>query len=1724
MHTELRVRTLCELVLNKDFYLQPSVVSLLDPYGHVISKNAMIGTSANYDIALNKVHVHVDKDAARIILDLDCLETSKSCSYSNMWHVHAIASILERPLTSIYPDKNLRIRPMFHKVITPRIHTHHLQEVSIPILIMWTTTNTFMHSTQWSPNHFVPCIDVNLRQNKLSTASASVSGITSHLPSTPSIIHLTSTDLPMDCSLSDSTLTSLPASSPTSCDIQDQLKSSSAPPANPSATVTSQSSIIPLTLTDSQVESNLLPTLCTSDSLSDSSLPSSSPTSRDIQDQLKSSSAPPANPSATVTSQSSIIPLTLTDSQVESNLLPTLCTSDSTLTMTSNLPGSSLFKLKHTDNQFKASSESVSKGILVSALYKAKLSKKVKPKQHKQASSKSIKCFMRAVDSNNQTRSTSSTISPEDEKTSSSPQEERPVFPSHSSSVSTSKAPQEARTSKSNSVTTSSVVNAKLVVQPPSKVKLTTLALVNALSKMQKHTCTYKPPKAGTTSKKISTYFPPLVVRSASDVSGDCPHSESSQLSTSSSSDDEYSDYHLYLSESDNDSNPDVSDNYCEDAMETEVTPEVVVQSQTQGHPLPFPSLPCQWYQHQHDLSIKNAARMRSRHSNLTTKDIKGNILSVNRCTVKETLVQSIERLQDRIKDNTDSKAKKNFSALLKVGRFVLARGPVVRTRDAGDIYVREKGLTDNIYSAIELYEIFCKYLSVSQVYMFRQAYLVQNAPESDLDAVMTSLNQMIDKDEIVKEITEQRLKELLLPAVKYMDTPRDKLVMKGLIGELTNNNTFTSSLLGLKSRRGVTSAREKLHSHLSQYQQICKTSQTVRNDLTTQQQYKLTQRIISRRKLNEIKVISEGRGRKLKITEFPELSAVLTFAFGEYDMREGGGGLEAHPRLTIGTMYKSSDSVLTMKRAREILLSCAPQGFRISLSACYNYTENYRAGSKQASQHHAGKDVNASLSLRKPPRTGVEHLVVNLHWTTANVNLLIDGAHGLPNAIVVSKDAKAVVPSEISPVQIQGHSWKKRTVLPDHSWDQSRTNSVTPMTFLFLETVIRQLPATTIETLELPVSETTTLHLKRTGQGVTLINLSFFEPETTFRCLNEILYLLTLAVLDPFFRNLTTGQLKDEFTFIVDNGPAEQPSSPLVQMSLIRLLKVLNLKKIVQVSFAEYHSKRNFVERVHAEENRVLSKHGPFSSKSVHPQAVAGSKEHVDNMEHMANEVCSCISQGSFGSKSLLAFRGVKPSDFVFVDEKPLQKFLDMSEEGKQQFDPFSYSVEQGTLLDKLHFIWGVDRNFTGSYLQDYRAINNELITGIRTAWVDKYTSCFYSTTDSTNIKRFELQPIPDYLRWLKTGELHYLPLEERSLLLGEWDDIPGAYLPSKIMELCYALVPNPDDDMIAQISLLAWITPQEVKGFFKKVHDQFDSQMKIEVSRRMWKSHLLFQNNTKVQLEGLCRNMKIPFTASTLKHQLVQLISEAKGEDPPTTPGPLYNGNISSIPRTLASVNHLTMPELRAILIHHGYSPVGKKDQLVIKVFLLRTNQLTAITAREEKQINDLIEMTNKVIYKQRELNISSHIYRKRIFTLQTKSPHFIKPPAHVQGEKDLQHLFDPLIKRIGEIYAHKTNENEPLLTPCKPTSNVNSTNDGDALLEKITQVGAKVKVQWSTDEVKNSGWRAGWYVAVVQQYHPESDMLLITYASEPDNVYEEELTPLISKKRIKLVWSPM
>jgi len=52
-------------------------------------------------------------------------------------------------------------------------------------------------------------------------------------------------------------------------------------------------------------------------------------------------------------------------------------------------------------------------------------------------------------------------------------------------------------------------------------------------------------------------------------------------------------------------------------------------------------------------------------------------------------------------------------------------------------------------------------------------------------------------------------------------------------------------------------------------------------------------------------------------------------------------------------------------------------------------------------------------------------------------------------------------------------------------------------------------------------------------------------------------------------------------------------------------------------------------------------------------------------------------------------------------------------------------------------------------------------------------------------------------------------------------------------------------------------------------------------------------------------------------------------------------------------------------------------------LRVYLLRQGRKVAVTAKEEEQSKDLIDIANKVIMEQRNLN-SPHIYRKRKYLL--------------------------------------------------------------------------------------------------------------------------------------------
>ena len=137
------------------------------------------------------------------------------------------------------------------------------------------------------------------------------------------------------------------------------------------------------------------------------------------------------------------------------------------------------------------------------------------------------------------------------------------------------------------------------------------------------------------------------------------------------------------------------------------------------------------------------------------------------------------------------------------------------------------------------------------------------------------------------------------------------------------------------------------------------------------------------------------------------------------------------------------------------------------------------------------------------------------------------------------SKDAKCIVCADISSVQRPGKTWKNLSgALLDNEWNQSCTNAVTPTTHLFLEKSLQETQRVC------------------TGKGMVLINLSYFERSSSFLSLNEFFKLIIHVDMDHIFKNRQTGTLKQEIVFLVDNGPAESPSSVLIQMLQTGTLK----------------------------------------------------------------------------------------------------------------------------------------------------------------------------------------------------------------------------------------------------------------------------------------------------------------------------------------------------------------------------------------------------------------------------------------------------------------------------------------------------------------------------------------------------------------------------------------
>lgn len=103
------------------------------------------------------------------------------------------------------------------------------------------------------------------------------------------------------------------------------------------------------------------------------------------------------------------------------------------------------------------------------------------------------------------------------------------------------------------------------------------------------------------------------------------------------------------------------------------------------------------------------------------------------------------------------------------------------------------------------------------------------------------------------------------------------------------------------------------------------------------------------------------------------------------------------------------------------------------------------------------------------------------------------------------------------------------------------------------------------------------------------------------------------------------------------------------------------------------------------------------------------------------------------------------------------MRTFLKLSEQGKNECVE-EYTASKCHLLKESCNEWKIEESFKGNYIEDYNHLSNSLYDKRRTSWLTTYMAAIYSKLENSSIQRFEREPLPDYIRWLSTTELHYM------------------------------------------------------------------------------------------------------------------------------------------------------------------------------------------------------------------------------------------------------------------------------------------------------------------------------------------------------------------------------
>ena len=105
---------------------------------------------AEHDYRLN--YNTVTQNELEMVLIYEIHNTVTDKKWSGKWQIQALATSINMAILSVYPSHNQRIRPLFHKLVTPIFHSGE----TIHILpVMW---SCYITNNHFIANHFVPLV------------------------------------------------------------------------------------------------------------------------------------------------------------------------------------------------------------------------------------------------------------------------------------------------------------------------------------------------------------------------------------------------------------------------------------------------------------------------------------------------------------------------------------------------------------------------------------------------------------------------------------------------------------------------------------------------------------------------------------------------------------------------------------------------------------------------------------------------------------------------------------------------------------------------------------------------------------------------------------------------------------------------------------------------------------------------------------------------------------------------------------------------------------------------------------------------------------------------------------------------------------------------------------------------------------------------------------------------------------------------------------------------------------------------------------------------------------------------------------------------------------------------------------------------------------------------------------------------------------------------------